>query len=155
MTKFNSLRVFWGPVCLSCDLDVFQKWIQQMQKNEDALCMLNPFTLDLADVKWQNHKTRYLVGKDFQPWPMLFKLMCYTRKIKKDIKGRRWKWEVFWEHKWDWLFSFKSSHCYCDLLDRSRNRVGSTVARFFLVQNTKTGKKYTKLPRTIPNVHKR
>jgi hypothetical protein len=27
------------------------------------------------------------------------------------------------------------------------------VARFFLVQNTKTGK-VTKLPRTIPNVHK-
>jgi hypothetical protein len=27
------------------------------------------------------------------------------------------------------------------------------VARFFLVQNTKTGKN-TKLPQTIPNVHK-
>jgi hypothetical protein len=28
------------------------------------------------------------------------------------------------------------------------------VARFFLVQNTKTRKKYTKLPRTVPNVQK-
>jgi hypothetical protein len=29
----------------------------------------------------------------------------------------------------------------------------SRVARFFLVQNTKMGKKYTILPRTTPNVH--
>jgi hypothetical protein len=28
------------------------------------------------------------------------------------------------------------------------------VARFFLVQNTKTGKTYTKLPQNIPNGHK-
>jgi hypothetical protein len=28
------------------------------------------------------------------------------------------------------------------------------VARFFLVENTKNGEKYTKLLRTIPNVHK-
>jgi hypothetical protein len=28
------------------------------------------------------------------------------------------------------------------------------VARFFLVQNTKTGGKYTKLPQNIPNGHK-
>jgi hypothetical protein len=35
-----------------------------------------------------------------------------------------------------------------------RMHLGSRVAIFLLVQNTKTGEKYTKLPQSIPSGHK-
>jgi hypothetical protein len=64
--------------------------------------------------------------------------------MKGKLKLKRNRWRV------------KSAFPRIAHVEFSRKKfvVRSWVARFFLAQNTKTGKKYTKSPRTIPNVHK-